>query len=213
MPADSIPATEPPPVRAHPGAASPRMGLRERKKERTRRTIRTEAMRLFREQGYAETTVEQIADAAEVSPSTFFRYFPSKEQVAMADDLDPLMIEAIRAQPADLSPLRAFVRATMEVFDSLSPEEMEFEQHRMRLIASVPELSSVIAQETDRNIRLLAMLAAERAGRDEDELEVRAFAGALIGAMMTAFDPMPGGGLDIDKIGRIADFLEAGMPL
>jgi AcrR family transcriptional regulator len=194
-------------------ATPARPGLRERKKAKTRAAIRDQALRLIGEQGYDATTVEQIAEAAEVSPSTFFRYFPSKEQVAMADDLDPLMIEAIRAQPADLSPLRAFVRATMEVFDSLSPEEMEFEQQRMQLIASVPELSSVIAQETDRNIRLLSTLAAERAGRGEDELEVRAFAGALIGAMMTAFDPRPGGGLDLDKIGRIADFLEAGMPL
>ncbi len=202
-----------PPTKAHPAAVSPRVGLRERKKERTRRTIRSEALRLFQEQGYAETTVEQIAEAAEVSPSTFFRYFPSKEQVAMADDLDPILIQAIRSQPAELSPLRAFVQATKDVFDSLSAEDMEFEQQRMQLIASVPELSTVIAQETDRNVRLMAMLAAERAGRGEDEVEVRAFAGALIGAMLTAFDPAPGGGLDLDKVERIAAFLEAGMPL
>lgn len=213
MSADTTPATEPPPAQAHPGAASPRMGLRERKKERTRRTIRTEAMRLFREQGYAETTVEQIAEAAEVSPSTFFRYFPSKEQLALADDLDPLMIRAIESQPAELSPLRAFVQATVEVFASLAPEELEFEQQRMALIYSEPELSSVIARETERNVRMVAELVADRVGRSADEVEVRAFAGALIGAMSTTFDPTTGHGLEMDKLKRIADFLEAGMPL
>ncbi|HZC12209.1 MAG TPA: TetR family transcriptional regulator, partial [Mycobacterium sp.] len=58
-------------------------GLRERKKIRTRETIRREAFRLIQENGYAATTVEQIAEAAEVSPSTFFRYFPTKESVLL----------------------------------------------------------------------------------------------------------------------------------
>ncbi|WP_254206250.1 acyl-CoA-like ligand-binding transcription factor [Nocardia alni] len=189
------------------------MGLRERKKERTRRTIRTEAMRLFREQGYAETTVEQIAEAAEVSPSTFFRYFPSKERLALTDDMDPLVIQAIAEQPAELSPLRAFMRATIDVFRALDPEDLAFEQQRMALIYSVPELRSVIAQETERNVDLIARLVADRVCRSADELEVRAFAGALIGAAMTAFDPTPGVGLDMDKLERIVDFLEAGMKL
>ena len=89
-----------------------RPGLRERKKARTRAAIQEQALRLFRDQGYERTTVEQIAEAAEVSPSTFFRYFPTKEDVALYDALDPLMIEAFRSQPAALSPLAA-MRAAM----------------------------------------------------------------------------------------------------
>jgi AcrR family transcriptional regulator len=55
------------------GVPNEGLGLRDRKKIQTRVTIRHEAMRLIEENGYANTTVEQIADAAEVSPSTFFR--------------------------------------------------------------------------------------------------------------------------------------------
>src|ERR1700691_5606418 len=87
-------------------------GLRERKKARTRASIRSEALRLFREQGYHATTVEQIAAAAEVSPSTFFRYFPTKEDVVLQDDMDTRMLQAFIRQPPELAPIAA-VRAAM----------------------------------------------------------------------------------------------------
>jgi len=75
-------------------------GLRERKKARTRASLREHALRLFGEQGYHATTVEQIAAAAEVSPSTFFRYFPTKEDLVLQDDMDTRMVEALERQPA-----------------------------------------------------------------------------------------------------------------
>src|SRR6478672_10941023 len=127
-----------------------RPGLRERKKARTRLTIRSEAFRLFGEQGYAETTIEQIAEAAEVSPSTFFRYFPTKEQLVLADDLDPLMIDAIRAQPHDIPPLTAFRNATAQVFGNLPAAELAFEQERQALLYHVPELRAAIGLELQR---------------------------------------------------------------
>ena len=75
-------------------------GLRERKKEKMRAAIQRQALRLFREQGYDATTVSQIANAAEVSESSFFRYFPTKEDLVRWDEFDPLIVEAIKAQPA-----------------------------------------------------------------------------------------------------------------
>jgi AcrR family transcriptional regulator len=68
------------------------LGLRERKKMKTRQTIRREAFRLFDERGYASTTTEQIAEAAAVSASTFFRYFPSKESVLLNPGLSIVLL-------------------------------------------------------------------------------------------------------------------------
>jgi AcrR family transcriptional regulator len=187
-------------------------GLRERKKERTRRTIRAEAFRLFREQGYVETTIEQIAAAADISPSTFFRYFPSKEQLAMADDLDPIMIEAFERQPRDISVFAAFRRAAEEVFNSLSPEEVEFEMQRHQLINSVPELRGAMALEFDRSVAMVAHLIARQTGRKADDFEVRVSAGAMVGAFFGMQDLQPTV-VDYRRILRVLDFIEAGMPL
>src|SRR5215211_6653518 len=93
----------------------PEAGLRERKKARTRADIQRQALRLFRERGYEATTVSQIAEAAEVSESTFYRYFPAKEDVVFWDELDPLVFEALRAQPAELSTIRALRNAIRDV--------------------------------------------------------------------------------------------------
>ncbi|GAB0102440.1 TetR family transcriptional regulator [Nocardia sp. JMUB6875] len=206
MSADTASATPPAPAKTVAGG-----GLRERKKERTRRTIRTEAFRLFREQGYTETTVEQIAAAADISPSTFFRYFPSKEQVALADDLDPMMIAAFEAQPAGLSVLAAFRQATIETFAAMSQEERDFEKQRVEILYSVPELRGAVAMELERSVGLIADLVAKRTGRDAHEFEVRVFAGALSGAMIGFVDQA--GSFGSEQILRVMEFLEAGMPL
>src|SRR3954451_6679588 len=89
-------------------------GLRERKKARTRAAIREHALRLFRENGYQRTTVEQIAAAAEVSPSTFFRYFPTKEDLVLQDDMDTRIVEAFERQPPGLGPVAAVRGAIRE---------------------------------------------------------------------------------------------------
>src|SRR5215470_5069758 len=100
----------------------PAQGLRERKKAKTRAAIQRHALRLFREQGYEATTVTQIADAAEVSESTFFRYFPTKEHLVLEDDLDDALMASFEAQPAGLTPVQAMRAALRDVFGTLPPE-------------------------------------------------------------------------------------------
>jgi AcrR family transcriptional regulator len=184
--------------------------LRERKKLKTREAIRREAFRLFDGNGYANTTVEQIADAAEVSPSTFFRYFPSKESVLLADDMDPVMLEALERQPRELSPMAAVRRAAEEAFATMSEDQWEVERTRQRLLFSTPEIKSAMYDEYYRTIRIFTEALGQRLGRDPDDFELRVFAGALTGAIMGVVDEQP---LSIADMFRAMDFLERGMPL
>jgi AcrR family transcriptional regulator len=191
-------------------ATDPTLGLRERKKIRTRQTIRREAFRLIEENGYAATTVEQIAEAAEVSPSTFFRYFPTKESVLLADDMDPAFLAALAAQPADLPPLRAIRRAYQVTIDNMSEDQRQFEDTRQRLMFSIPELKAAMFDEYYRTITSIAEAIGARTGRDAEDFELQVFAGALAGAIMAAYDPGPGAA---DTVYRALDFVDAGMPL
>jgi AcrR family transcriptional regulator len=186
------------------------LGLRERKKIKTRQAIRREAFRLIEENGYAATTVEQIADAADVSPSTFFRYFPSKESLLLADDLDPLVLAAFEAQPPELSPTQAIRRAYSDVMARLPAEQSEFENTRQRLMFSIPELKAAMYDEYYRTVNVMAELIGRRIGRSADDFEVRVFVGALAGAMMAAFDNAP---QTAETIYRALDFVDIGMPL
>jgi AcrR family transcriptional regulator len=185
-------------------------GLRERKKARTRATIRKEAFRLFREQGFAATTVEQIAEAADVSPSTFFRYFHTKEQLVMADDLDPDLLAAVDRQPPDAGPITALRLAAETVFAALPPTELEFEQERQRLLTGEPELRRAMLMDMMQTIEMMAGILAKRTERDPDDFEIRVMSGALIGAVMGAMDTAPG---DLGMATRAMKFVEDGMPL
>jgi AcrR family transcriptional regulator len=194
----------------------PALGLRERKKAKTRAAIQQQALRLFGEQGYQATTVEQIAAAAEVSPSTFFRYFPTKEDVVLYDVLDPAALAAFRAQPAELRPIQALRGAMRQVFAGLSAEELALQRERDRLIRSVPELRARMLDEFARNLQQIAELVAERVGRRADEPAVRTLAGAVIGVGISAWYSL-GDQATTEEYMAMMDAglaqLEAGLPL
>ena len=157
-------------------------GLRERKKAKTRGEIQAHALRLFREQGYDATTVQQIIEEAEVSESTFFRYFPTKAEVVLSDDFDPLIVEAFRAQPPELSVLQALRAAFGAAFAQLSPREDTEMWDRAALCLSVPELRGAMLDQFASAMRLLAEIVAERTGRPFEDPTVRTLAGAVVGA-------------------------------
>ncbi|HTF54340.1 MAG TPA: TetR family transcriptional regulator [Pseudonocardia sp.] len=158
------------------------VSLRERKKARTRADLQRHALRLFRAQGYAATTVDQIAGAAEVSRATFFRYFPSKEDVVRYDDVDPLMAASLDAQPPGTPLLPALRAALRSAFDQLEPEKRELEEVRMEISRTEPELR-------DRHRLTVAEIAGQlagRIGRDPAEFDVQLLAGVLLGARLAA---------------------------
>jgi AcrR family transcriptional regulator len=193
----------------------PAVGLRERKKARTKASIQHHALRLFREQGYGATTVEQIAEAAEVSPSTFFRYFPTKEDVVLQDDYDPLIVEAFKAQPPDLSPIQAMRRAMRSAFGTIPAEELEEIRERSELMLQIPELQAATLANLTQTMRLLTGLVAERVGREPDDFAVRNFTGALLGVWISVlFDWAACPGVDLaNALDDAMAHLEAGLPL
>ncbi len=197
-------------------AAAKTCGLRERKKARTRAAIREHALRLFREQGYHATTVEQIADAAEVSPSTFFRYFPTKEDVVLQDDFDLVAMDSLREQPAHLSPIAAYRTVAAEMFASMTPDDRASFRETMELTFTVPEVRARAMDEFARTIDEIAGALARRTGRDPGDFAVRNVAGALIGVTMAATLPWSSGTpveTVAERIEAALAHLEAGLPL
>src|SRR4029077_17200674 len=178
-------------------------GLRERKKARTRAAIRQHALRLFREHGYQATTVEQIATAAEVSPSTFFRYFPTKEDVVLQDDMDTRMIAALEHQPPELGPVAAVRAAAQQMFASYTGADIDVIRETTNLTMTVPEIRARALDEFARTITVVAEAVRKRAGRPTDALatrarrpaydrDVRHVAGAGVGVIMSITSPWDG---------------------
>jgi AcrR family transcriptional regulator len=193
----------------------PKAGLRERKKARTRAEIQRQALRLFRERGYEATTVARIAEAAEVSESTFFRYFPTKEDVVLWDEFDPLIFEAFKAQPAESDPIRALRDAIRAVLARTSPTEREHLRERVGLLLSVPPLRAALVDQLHGPMRLLTVAVAERTGRRPDDPAVRALAGAMMGVGLSAmFAAVEHSDADIvSLVDEGLAQLEAGLPL
>lgn len=193
----------------------PPPGLRERKKARTRAAIQDEALRLFRERGYDETTVEQIAEAVEVSPSTFFRYFPSKEDVVLYDPIDPLIIAAVRAQPPEIGPIAAMRRAMRSVFGGESARgRMEQMEERGELIQTVPELRMRMLDQLMSSMQPFAEAIAERVGRPADDPAVQTLIGAVVGVGLAVWlDSNATVDTFVDRIDAGMALLEAGLPL
>jgi len=133
--------------------------------------------------------VEQIAAAAEVSPSTFFRYFPTKEDVAVYDALDPVLLAVFEHQPPELSPLRALRTAIRQVLNSMPAQEADRQRQRARLLYTIPELRTRMMEQMLKSLDQVRVVVARRTGRRPDDPGVRAFVGAVIGASLMVASP------------------------
>jgi AcrR family transcriptional regulator len=190
------------------------IGLRERKKARTRAAIREHALRLFREHGYGATTVEQIAEAAEVSPATFYRYFPTKEDVVLQDDFDVLAMDVFEAQAPGLSTIAAMRAAIVQVRAALTPEELERFRESTELTLTIPEVRARALDELTRATQVMAEAVARRAGLPPDDFAARNMAGAITGVILTASLPVrPEAAELFASIDAALAHLEAGLPL
>lgn len=191
-------------------------GLRERKKQKTRWSIQEHALRLFQEQGYEQTTIDQIAAAAEISPSTFFRYFKTKEDLVIEDDYDPLLLQMILKEPPDLAPIPALRHAIAATFAQLGPTELAKATQRMDLMLAVPALRMRMLDGFMGSLDMLSSAVATRTGRQPDDVEVRAFAGAVTGALVAVVYASASGVANeplSDLIDKALAHLESGLVL
>ncbi|MFE1771324.1 TetR/AcrR family transcriptional regulator [Streptomyces sp. NPDC059008] len=169
-------------------------GLRERKKQRTRDALIRAALELFTEQGYEATTIDEIAEAVDVSQRTYFRYFANKEDVVFAvpEMVEARFIEELGARPATEAPLTALRSAVMAAWDdigsaieSVIPVELHMRSYQM--IESTPALVAVHLRRSSELEEQIARLIARREGLDVDtDPRPRVLVAAFSGVMRVA---------------------------
>jgi AcrR family transcriptional regulator len=166
-----------------PGGSS---GLRERKKQAAMRRIQEVALDLFDARGFTNVSIEEIAAAAEVSPSSVYRYFGSKEQVVLYDDIDFKLIERLEVELISHSPVDAVRRAMTDVLSEFFDRDDELTRRKVRYAYEEPALRAANLEMTDAFTPLIADALARGSGRRSDELEVEVIAATLIAALITA---------------------------
>ncbi|MEU2831997.1 TetR family transcriptional regulator [Streptomyces lavendulae] len=148
------------------------LGLRERKKQRTRQTIFEAALRLFLSRGFDDVSIVEIAEAAEVSKRTLFTYFPTKEDLVLQQfaDHEDESARVVRARPAGTSPLAALHAHELDALArrdpvtglTSDPDAVAF----ARLLSTTASLSERLLRYAGRSIDALAGVL-EEAGADE----------------------------------------------
>ncbi|HYS40157.1 MAG TPA: TetR family transcriptional regulator [Pseudonocardiaceae bacterium] len=147
-------------------------GLRERKKQRTRCALIDSAFALFQRKGFDATTVDEIAEAVDVSPRTFFRYFTSKEEVALSllDDQLGALLTLVEQRPAEESVLTALRNAGMEVLRACEAGENGFDptqfQSMQLLMSSSPALTAHAMEQSAARLTDMARVIGSRMGVD-----------------------------------------------
>jgi len=169
--------------------SSPRPGLRERKRQKTRDTISKVALELFTERGYEQTTIAEIADAAEVSPRTIFAYFPSKEDIVFCDlpDTEERLAQALRERPdgaTALDTLREFIAASL-----LNPDLNHL--LRKRILASNESLKRAERARFAPFEQLMTEAIAEDLRAGPDDIRPQIVAAALVAAFSSMQDHDP----------------------
>jgi AcrR family transcriptional regulator len=175
------PQTTEPPRGDSPGAAT--TGLRDRKRLAAMRRAQEVALDLFDEHGYDGVTVEQVAAAAELSPSSIYRHFGTKEQLILWDDYDPQILERMTEKLATHPPVEAMYLAIRDVYTQIFDRDERLIRLRTRYSVEEPSVQASVALQTEQLAQLVAVLLARQTGRPDDDLEVRVIGGALIGAI------------------------------
>jgi AcrR family transcriptional regulator len=182
----------------------PALGLRERKKQRTRATLIDAAVELCDRQGFERTTVDQIAAIADVSPRTFSRYFPTKDAIALAlidDALDMAAVELAR-QPSDIGHFEALRRSYVTMYNntkSAPPGALSADRMMctVRIIMTSPSLRQAALEYRPHAVNVEL---AKRLGVDLENRRLKLLAAVWGSIIMTAMADLSDQGVDWGRV-------------
>lgn len=150
----------------------------------TRERLREAALDLFEEHGYHGVTVEQIAARAGVSHMTFFRHFGAKERVLLDDPFDPVIAEAVAAQPRDLPAVERVARGILSLTPHLGSELTGTTRRAIAVAIGVPELEAGMAANTAATERAIVERAAPPGERTATRIAAAACLAAITASML-----------------------------
>ncbi len=160
-----------------------------RRRVTSRAELEEAAFALFVERGFDATTVDEIASAAGIGRRTFFRYFPSKNDIpwgAFEQELDRMRAR-LKDCPTDM-PLMDAVRVALIDFNRVDPAQVPLHRRRMQLILRVPTLFAHSTLRFTAWREVVAEFVAERSGRRPDDLAPQAIAHAVLGVSVAAYE-------------------------
>jgi AcrR family transcriptional regulator len=149
----------------------------------TRARLQREALRLFAERGYDETTIADIAAAAGVTQMTFFRHFPAKELVVVDDPYDPAIAQAVAGQPDNLPVVERVRRGLLAAWEEL--EDADHAEFRLRLRIGAGH-RGLRARMRENSVRTEAAIATALTERGVPAFQAVVAAAAVIGALTAA---------------------------
>ena len=162
------------------------MPLRRRNQLAAMRAVQTTAVRLFEAQGFAATTVDEVADESGVSGSTIYRYFGTKEALVLWEERDEVVESELATRLAAQPPVEAFRDAMAVAFGER--EDNELFLRRLRLIYAEPEIWSAAALQDRTDRRALALAFAMAGGRQEPTSQDTLAAALCLTALDVAFE-------------------------
>jgi mycofactocin system transcriptional regulator len=174
------------PVPASPAVSG--AGHPGRRRATSRAELEQAAFTLFAEQGFDATTVDEIAAAAGIGRRTFFRYFPSKNDIpwgAFEDELERMRVR-LKACPPEV-PLMDAVRVALIDFNRVAPAQVPLHRRRMELILRVPTLLAHSTLRFTAWREVVAEFVAERTCRRQDDLAPQTIAHAVLGVAIAAY--------------------------
>ena len=176
-------------MRTAPAVSGPGAGHPGRRRVTTHAELEQAAFALFAARGFDATTVDEIAAAAGIGRRTFFRYFPSKNDVpwgAFEHELERMRVR-LKACPPEV-PLMDAIRLALIDFNRVAPAQVPLHRRRMELILRVPTLLAHSTLRFTAWREVIAEFVAERTGRRPDDLAPQAIANAILGVAVAAYE-------------------------